>query len=704
MLSPTRTLRFSALFAMGLLAAMVTQVDAASAQQIPVLERIEPTSGPAGTVVQVIGRAFDQHTRVLLVETQCEVISRLPNRWTVRIPPQGSTGGIVLHNRNGRSMPIMFTVTAAAAAPVIERVEPAGGAPGSEVVIRGQNFSTRMTDNVVMIGSVPMVVRSASPFEIRAIVPVGAVTGPITVRVGQVGSATSPQPFTVATGTAITDFQPRMGPPGTRVTITGSGFSATPSQNRVFMNNVPVRVERATPTSLLVSIPVQGASGPLMLDVRGGGRAQTPAPFGIQYAPTITSVAPISGPPGREVHIIGTNYGTDIRMIQATINNRPLVIRAITPTDITAEIPQGATTGRIAVMVGSVGPAQSPANFTVLVPVAITTFNPQTGPAGTLVTLQGRGFSPVVAENNVSIQDARCEVTSASASQLVVRIAGATSGTLEVSVANNGATRTASAFIVTRPPAITGFEPARLVAGTDVTIRGNNFGMAANVVDVTLGGRPLALVSVTDALIVARVPVGAVTGRLVVTVRLQGSATAASDLQVVAPLTLTSLEPGSGFPGSSVLLRGNGFAQTGTTVTFNGARSPNVMFVSPSEIRAVVPPNAQTGALVVAIPDGRSVTSAMPFTVVAVPAGVGITSIDVQCVYPGCHATIRGYGFNPTRSQDTVFFGDFPTRVTAATATSLSIDLPARPSTATFRVNVRGGGEAVSQPFTIMPR
>lgn len=678
-------------------------VGSASAQAIPVLERIEPTSGPPGTVVQVIGRAFDDHTRVLLGETQCEVVSRLPNRWTIRIPPQGRSAGMVLHNRNGRSAPIQFSVTVATPPASIERLEPATGAPGTEVTIRGQNFSTRLTENVVTIGSAPMVVRAATPFEIRAIVPEGAATGPISVRVGQAAAVSSAQPFTVSTATAITEFQPRMGPPGTRVIITGTGFSPTMSQNRMFMNNVPVRVERATPTQLTVSIPAQGASGPLMLDVRGGGRTQTPAPFVIQYAPTISSVAPMSGPPGREIQIVGTNFGTDIRVVQATINNLPLVIRAVTPTTITAVIPPNATTARIQVSIGGVGPAQTAQNFTVLVPVAVTSFTPQTGPAGTLVTLSGRGFSTTAADNNVSIQGARCEVTSASATQLVVRVSGATSGTIEVNVANNGIARTPSAFVVTRPPAITGFSPARLVAGADVTIRGSNFGMAANVVEVTLGGRALQIVSVSDAIIVARVPAGAVTGRLVVTVRLQGSATATTDLQVVPALAITALEPATGFAGSSVTIRGSGFEAQGSSVTFNGARSTRVIFVSAMEIRAEVPAAAQSGSVVVALADGRSATSAMAYTVAPIPTGLGITSIDAECNHPGCRAVIHGHGFHATRSQNTVFFGDFPTRVTAVTPTSLSIDLPGRPGTAAFRVNVRGTGETLSQPFTIMP-
>jgi hypothetical protein len=50
-----------------------------------------------------------------------------------------------------------------------------------------------------------------------------------------------------------------------------------------------------------------------------------------------------------------------------------------------------------------------------------------------------------------------------------------------------------------------------------------------------------------------------------------------------------------------------------------------------------------------------------------------------------------------------VFFGTAPVRVSAARATELVVDLPARPGTATFRVDVRRVGAAESAPFTVTP-
>ena len=51
----------------------------------PVIERIDPTSGPPGTVVTVVGRAL-AGGRVLLGQSPVEVVSTTPNRLQVRIP------------------------------------------------------------------------------------------------------------------------------------------------------------------------------------------------------------------------------------------------------------------------------------------------------------------------------------------------------------------------------------------------------------------------------------------------------------------------------------------------------------------------------------------------------------------------------------------------------------------------------------------
>ncbi len=708
----------AALAAMFSLAALLSPA-LASAQSLPVIERIEPTAGPVGTSVTLVGRAMTdvvggQPTQIFLGALPCVITERTPNRWSFTIPANAVTGSISVRTAIGTSTSNpLFRVTAAPAAPIIERLEPAAGAPGLEVVLRGQNFSPRVTDNVVTLADRPVVVRTATPFDLRVTIPDGAVTGVFKVRVGAAGEATSPVPFTVMVGTGVADFQPRLGPPTTRVVITGTGFSPTNSQNRVFLNNLPVRVEHSTPTQLNVVIPANAATGPLLVDVRNGGRTQTPAPFVIQYPPTITSIAPLAAPPGRQVTLNGTNFGTDVRAVDVRFVSpavgatpaiaQPALVRAVTPTALTIEVPAGPwLRGRFTVNVAGLGPAQSTDEFTRLAQVTVADFQPRSGPVGTLVRLTGAGFSMTPADNLVTLQGTRCEVTAVSATELTARVPmAAQSGLFEVNVANNGSARAVAAFIVTRPPTIVGFSPARLTVTQDVTVNGTGFGTTPSLVEVSVNGRPLQLLTLSDTQLTAKVPVGVASGRITVLVRMQGTALAATDLTIDPLLNIASFTPQTGFPGTPVLVRGDGFLP-GSVILFNGTAATPTAF-SPTSITVAVPAGATTGAISLRTADGRIIPAVGTFTVTAPPSGVGVTGIEPVCTRPGCTVILRGYGFSARNNQNRVFFGTFPARVMASTPTALTVALPAQPGTNPFKVDVRNVGIGNSAPFTVTP-
>ena len=70
---------------------------------MPIVQRIEPTSGPAGTTVSLIGRYFDQEQTVHLGSSQLEIQGRLPNRWTATIPEGATSGNIEVRTPRGAS-------------------------------------------------------------------------------------------------------------------------------------------------------------------------------------------------------------------------------------------------------------------------------------------------------------------------------------------------------------------------------------------------------------------------------------------------------------------------------------------------------------------------------------------------------------------------------------------------------------------------
>jgi hypothetical protein len=497
---------------------------------LPVVERLEPTSGPPGSTVIVVGRHFDPQQTLWIGEVELEIVSRLPNRWTVRVPASAESGTLDVRLARGTVNGPRFRVSQALPSPVVSSFTPARGAPGTEVILRGENFSTRITENHVHLGELPVVVRNATPTELTVIVPNGAVSGPFRVSVTGAGETASSTTFEVGTGTSVASFAPLLGPPGSRVVITGTGFSRNRAHDRVYIGDVRARVIRASETELEVEVPRRGVTdGLFLVDVQRGGRAYSATEFRVRSLPVITAVDPAAGAPGTRVTITGQNFGTDVREVEARIGAAALVVRDLANERMVVEIPEGASTGPIEVTVAGLGPARTRAPVAVLGRVVITSFLPVSGPPGTVVRITGTGFSTVASNNVVSISGQAAELVRASATELEVRIpAGVASGPFVVAVANAGEARMPQPFVITRTPTIEAFTPTEGPPGTTLTIRGANFGTVRGLVDVRIGELRAEVLNLSDTQIEVRVPNGIRTGPIRVTVRLQGTVTSAA--------------------------------------------------------------------------------------------------------------------------------------------------------------------------------
>ena len=111
--------------------------------------------------------------------------------------------------------------------------------------------------------------------------------------------------------------------------------------------------------------------------------ASAPAPT----APTLTSFSPTSGPVGALVTVNGTGFSGVTRV---TFNGTSATFTPVSATQLTATVPSGASSGRIAVTTAS-GTGTSTASFTVtsITParLTITGFSPTSGRVGTQVTI-----------------------------------------------------------------------------------------------------------------------------------------------------------------------------------------------------------------------------------------------------------------------------------------------------------------------------
>lgn len=239
---------------------------------------------------------------------------------------------------------------------------------------------------------------------------------------------------------SIIGFTPNSGPIGTSVTISGTGFSTTPSENTVTFNGVAANVTSATATQIVATVPAGTTSGPIAITNPNGsaisGAAFTvTSPISIQLNQTTATVtagsskqftATITGTTDQRVlwrlegvgaPVVGTLSSAGLYTVPSTfVDTAQVIVKAISMADpskyATASVlvfpsaPFGPYTAP-QVSVGIVqspspsGPFVAPQISVSLVPM-IDTISPNSGAQGAtdlLITLTGSGLSGATSLN-----------------------------------------------------------------------------------------------------------------------------------------------------------------------------------------------------------------------------------------------------------------------------------------------------------------
>ena len=150
---------------------------------------------------------------------------------------------------------------------------------------------------------------------------------------------------------SVIEFTPNTGSIGTTVTIYGTGFSTTPSQNTVTFNGQAATITSATSTKIVTTVPAGATTGPITVTTPLGSGTSSTA-FEVTGtstgAPVITGFTPTIGSYNTPVTITGTNFDTASSNNNVTFNTSLASVDSSTATNINAKTPLG-TSGRISV-------------------------------------------------------------------------------------------------------------------------------------------------------------------------------------------------------------------------------------------------------------------------------------------------------------------------------------------------------------------
>lgn len=255
------------------------------------------------------------------------------------------------------------------ARPAITSINPARGRAGDAVTITGDYFdATSPNLNTVRFakaggGQTSALITTVTRTQITAIVPSDAATGPISVQTSA-GSTNSTSNFEfIAAFPVLADFNPKKGPTGTVVTITGTDLKSgtdTPAVTFAGSNGVrlPALVTSSSSTEVKATVPNGAITGPIEL-TNAFGKASTSTAFTVESPLDFT----LTALPATKTSPQGSTVVYVVNLTSEQPNFTQLVELSVTgvPTGATAsfnpaQITVGASATLSVVLSGTVSP------------------------------------------------------------------------------------------------------------------------------------------------------------------------------------------------------------------------------------------------------------------------------------------------------------------------------------------------------------
>ena len=310
----------------------------------------------------------------------------------------------------------------------------------------------------------------------------------------------------------------------------------------------------------------------------------------------------------------------------------------------------------------------------------ITAFSPTSGIVGTNVTIVGNDFKDAT---SVTFNGAPTGFTVNNTTSISAVVPEkATTGKISVTTPSGSVTSTASFTVL---PVISKFTPTSGVVGDVVTVTGTAFTGATTV---KFGYVTAEFTVSSYKTILATVPAGAPTGKILVTTP-SGSASSAANFKVLPDIV--SFAPVSGKVGTTVTITGTSFTGT-TAVKFNGVASSFTVNGAES-ITATVPLGATTGKITVTNDNGTAASEA------DFPVLPTITSFTPTSGQLGTEVTISGLNFTGATRVD---FRSYAAVHTVINDTTIVAYFPSLATTGKIGVTTPAGRTVSDTDFTLV--
>ncbi len=240
----------------------------------PQLTSLAPDTVAPGAVITLAGSYFGAaqgSSTVTVTGIAATILTWSASTITAAVPSGAVSGPVVVHVNGLDSGPLPLSVVAA---PILTSVSPTAGSVGTPLFLTGQHFGPAPPAGQAQINGLSATVVSWTDTRINAVIPPGALSGPVSVVAH--GVTSNGLPLDVAPAPSLTGLSPVAGRVGSTIVISGTHLGAGSTGGSVRFGSQTATVTQWGESSIIATVP-RGGAGEVV--VRTAGVPSNSLPF-----------------------------------------------------------------------------------------------------------------------------------------------------------------------------------------------------------------------------------------------------------------------------------------------------------------------------------------------------------------------------------------------------------------------------------------
>ncbi len=220
----------------------------------------------------------------------------------------------------------------------------------------------------------------------------------------------------------IIGFQPLEGNLADTLTITGNNFSFVKENNQVMIGAFPAVVIQASQDTLMVKVPelLDTITATVKVSIQGNETVSAQR-FNL-IPPVITDFEAKIGTFGEQISIFGDNFLENKATLSVYFDNFLADINNVQNETLVVTVPNSLNRRICNIKVVMNNLTATSAEQFRIAPLSLTDFSPKVALTGNTITLSGNNFSPIAANNKVTIGGLEATVANASINELLVKV------------------------------------------------------------------------------------------------------------------------------------------------------------------------------------------------------------------------------------------------------------------------------------------